>query len=525
MARRRMTVVDIMEIIAAWDAGEGNSAIARRLGYTRATVRKYTDAALALGLPRGAGRRSEAEWTRSAQAVIDRVARQRAPGAVTATVAQHHAYLEEWVGRVRLSVLHQRLRDERGLAASWGAFYRYVAKHWPDRLRAAPRVTVRRDDPPPGEEAQVDFFYVGLWHDPESGKRRKLYAFLLTLSHSRHQFLYPTLAEDSAAWLDGHVAAFAFLGGVPRRVVLDNLTAGIAHAERYDPRANRAYGELARHYGFLVDPTRVAHPQDKPRVERNVQYARESFFRGREFADLTAMRAEAARWCREVAGQRLHGTTGERPWVAFEQREREALGPLPPQPWEAAVWTSALVGADCHLRAGAASYSVPFKYVNRRLEVRLGARTVQVYDGATLVTTHPRQASGRATRLDHYPEAGRAFLRGTPQACQRQAQETGAATAALVAALLAEPTLTRLREVQALLRLRERYPAERIERACARAAAAGDGRYRTVRGILERDLDSLAPEPEPAPRVAGAFLRGPAAFVPAGEERAEVAGC
>jgi len=390
MARRRMTVLDIMAIITAWDTGEGNSAIARRLGYTRATVRKYTDAAVALGLPRGASRRSEAAWVRAAHAVIDRVARQRAPGTVTAAVAQHHAYLEEWVGQVHLSVLHQRLRDERGLAASWGAFYRYVARQWPDRLRAAPRVTVRRDDPPPGEEAQVDFFSVGLWDDPEAGRRRKLYAFLLTLSHSRHQFLYPVVAEDSAAWLAGHVAAFAFLGGVPRRVVLDNLTAGITHADRYDPRVNRAYGELARHYGFLVDPARVARPQDKPTVERNVQYARESFFRGREFGPLAAMRADAARWCREVAGQRRHGTTGERPGVAFEQRERAALGPLPPHAWETAVWTSALVGADCHLRAGGTAYAVPYQYGNRRVAVRLGVRTVQIDDGATLITTHAR---------------------------------------------------------------------------------------------------------------------------------------
>ncbi len=525
MARRRMRVTDILEIIVAWDTGEGISAIARRLGYTRVTVRKYTGAARALGLARGGGRRSEAEWAQLAQAVIDRVAARRAPGAVAAEVARHHAYLEERVGRVHLSVLHQRLRDEQGLAASWGVFYRYVAQHWPDRLRRAPRVTVRREDPPPGEEAQVDFFYVGLWDDPEAGRRRKLYAFLLTLSHSRHQFLYPTLAEDSAAWLDGHVAAFTFLGGVPRRVVLDNLTAGIAHADRYDPRVNRAYGELARHYGFLVDPTRVARPKDKPRVERQVQYARESFFRGRALGALATMRAEAARWCRDVAGQRLHGTTGERPFVAFQQREQAALLPAPPHPWEAATWTSALVGGDCHLRAGGASYSVPYQHVNQRLEVRLGARTVQIYAGATLITSHPRQAQGRATRLDHYPEAGRAFLRGTPASCLRRAQEIGPATAVLVAALLEEPTLTRLREVQSLLRLPDRYPPERLERACQRATAAGDGRYRTVRGILERELDSLDPEPEPAPQATGAFLRGPAAFAPAGADQAEVAGC
>ena len=104
------------------------------------------------------------------------------------------------------------------------------------------------------------------------------------------------------------------------------------------------------------------------------------------------------------------------------------------------------------------------------------------------------------------------------------AQEVGPATAQLVTALLAEPTLTRLREVQALLRLTARYPFERLERACARATAAGDGRYRTVRGILERDLDSVALEPEPPPQAAGAFLRGPAAFGSAADDAQAVAG-
>src|SRR5437762_2642826 len=85
------------------------------------------------------------------------------------------------------------------------------------------RPTVRLDDPPPGDEAQVDFFYVGRWSDPELERTRKLYAFLMTLSHSRHAFLYPCLAEDSTAWLGGHVAAFSFFGGTPRRLVPDNL--------------------------------------------------------------------------------------------------------------------------------------------------------------------------------------------------------------------------------------------------------------------------------------------------------------
>jgi transposase len=265
-----MSVADVKEILVWWDSGESVSASTRCLGYTRPTVRKYAHAAERVGLQRGGGRRGEEEWEQLARAALTRVQRRRAGGTATAAVARHHAYLAQWVGEVPLSVLHQRLRDEHDLRVSWRTFYRYVRTHWPERLRSAVAPTVRLDDPPPGEEAQVDFFYVGLWHDPEAGRRRKLYAFLMTLSHSRHQFLYPCLAEDAAAWHEGHLAALAFFGGAPRRIVPDNLSAGIRKADRYDPRINRAYGELARYYGFLVDPARVRHPQDKARVERGV---------------------------------------------------------------------------------------------------------------------------------------------------------------------------------------------------------------------------------------------------------------
>ncbi len=327
-------MADVNEILVHWHAVQPVSAIARTLGYSRPAVRKYIGVAERVGLSRGGRRAGEAAWERLAQAVVARVAAQRPAGARAAEVAGYHAYLAERVGEVRLSVLHQRLRDDYGLGASWATFYRYVQAHWPERLRWAPRVTVRLDHPPPGEEAQVDFSYVGLWADPDAGRTRKLYAFLMALSHSRHQFLYPVLGEDGATWQEAHVAAFAFFGGVPRRLVPDNLSPGIRKADRYDPRLNRAYGELAPHYGCLVDPARVGRPTDKPRLERTVSYAHESFFRGRADRRLGELRQEAIRWCVDVAGQRVHGTTGERPLVAFEAREQAALVPLPARPWQ-----------------------------------------------------------------------------------------------------------------------------------------------------------------------------------------------
>jgi len=516
MGRRRITVADIKEVLVAWDAGESVSvsAIARMFGYTRPTVRKYVHAADHVGLARGGGRRGEAEWDRLTRAAMEQVARRRARGPAASEVAEYRAYLEKNVGVAPLSVLYQRLHDEQGLRASWRTFHRYVRAQWPERRRGAPGVTVRLDDPLPGEEAQVDFFYVGLWHDPDLGRRRKLYAFLMTLAHSRHQFLYPCLAEDAVAWHEGHIKGLAFFGGAARRIVPDNLTAGILKADRYDPRINRTYGELARYYDVLIDPARAAHPTDKPKVERGVSYARASFFAGRDFGSLVGMRAAAVEWCLTTAGLRAHGTTGEQPLVAFRERAQRALHPLPAQPWEPVIWTTAKVQADCHLRAGNALYSVPYRRVGQRLDVRLGARVVTIYDGADVVATHVRQEHGRTTRLEHYPEAGQAFLRGTPHACLEQATTVGDATALLIRALLEPPTLTGLRQAQAVLRLRDPHGDERLERACRRALESGDGRYRTVRGILERHLEEAVGEEEPEPRTTRAFLRGPDAFAP-----------
>ena len=536
MARRRIGVADIKAVLIAWDAGERISAIERMLGYTRPTVRKYISAAQRLGIVRSERTRSDLEWETLAREVQALLATHREAGMATAEVAQWRDYLEPRVASTYLTVLYQRLRDEQGLQVSWATFYRYVETQWPERVHRThpvPQPTVRLPDPPPGEEAQVDFFYVGRWTDPATGQGHRLSAFLMTLAHSRHQFLYPVLGEDERVWLEAHVAAFTFFGGAPRRLVPDNLTAGILKADRYDPRVNRAYSELTRYYGCLVDPARVRHPKDKPRVERGVAYARESFFRGRSFTSLRQMRAEAAQWARDVAGQRLHGTTGERPLEAFAQREQPALIPLPPTAWELATWTSAVVQADCHLCVARAHYSVPYRYVGQRLEVRLGERVVSVYDGATLVTSHLRQLRGRATRLEHYPPGGQAFLRATPQVCQQRAQAVGPATTRLVDALLAPRLLHLLREAQAVLRLTERHDPPHVEAACAQALAAGDGRYRTVRRLVEcgvsmvselsdagavGDATASPARSDPRPSAPGAYLRGPDALLPGGQE-------
>ncbi len=191
--------------------------------------------------------------------------------------------------------------------------------------------------------------------------------------------------------------------------------------------------------------------------------------------------------------------------------------PLPPQPWQHVDWTRAMVHADCHVQVQGVRYSVPYQYVGQKLEVRLARHTVEIYLGTTLVASHLRALHGRVTRLEHYPTSAQVYLRATPAACHHAAAAIGPATARLIQTLLDLPVRYRLREAQAILRLANTF-ADRLEVACQQALAAGNGRYRTVRGILERGLDQVLEEAPPPAPPAGAFLRGPTAFVGAGQE-------
>src|SRR5205814_10565237 len=157
-------------------------------------------------------------------------------------------------------------------------------------------------------------------------------------------------------------------------------------------------------------------------------------------------------------------------------------------------WSTARRRAHCHLRARHARNAVRNRYVGHRLDVRLSRPTVEIYTGAELVATYLRRYQGRSTRMEHYPEPAQAFLRASPQACLRKAESIGPATHDLVRELLVDHALHHLRHAQGVLRLVDRYGVERLERACKRALDAGDGRYRTVRGILERGTDQVQPD-------------------------------
>jgi transposase len=512
MAYRELGVIEIREVLRRFCLGEGLRAIARGTGSDRKTVAKYVAAAVAAGLHRGAAGPTDAHVVAVLAAV--RALGGGRPGQVPDRLTPHREQIATWLGEgLRLTKIHRRLRAH-GVTVPYSSLHRFARAHLGF---GAPTMTVRVAEPPPGEAAEVDFGLLGLWFDPDRERRRRVYGLLVTLCFSRYAFLAITLRQDLAAVLDGLESAWVFFGGVVKRLVEDNLKPVITRADRYTPGIDRVFLEYAQYRGFVVDPALVRHATGKPKVERGIPYCRQDFFRGETFRDLAEMQARAVRWCRDLAGTRVHGTTRQVPRLVFETVEQPTLLPLAPAPFDRPTWAKATVHPDHHIQFRHALYSVATRYLGQRVEVRGDSRLVRIYHRGELIKVHPLQPpGGRATDYTDYPAERAAYAMRAPDACVRQAAQVGPAVGQFVQVLLSGTfPWARLRQAQKLLRLAERYGAARVNAACARALGFELLAVRRVEDIVRAALER---EPGPAERgtvvpLPARFARAPRSFV------------
>jgi len=508
-------VIDVTEILMHWHAGRSKNEMAASLGVDRKTLRKYIAPAEAAGIIPGGVPKSEQEWAELVRGWFPQLADTRLRQVTWPAIGEHHDYITgQLKAGVRMSTIHQRLRDEHGLAVSVQSFRRYVAANVPEETRRSQVVVWNPRPSEAGEQAQIDYGQLGRWLDPATGRLRTVWAFVMVLAYSRHMFVRPVAKMDQRAWTECHVAAFEFFGGVPARLVPDNLKTGVDKPDLYDPKINRSYAELAAHYGCLVDPARALKPRDKARVERPMPYVRDSFWRGREFTSLAQMQAGAVRWSAEVAGARpCRPLEGAAPAAVFAAVEKDALRPLPAAPFVLATWATAKIGPDIHAQVDRVLYSVPWQHIGKTADVRVTATMVQFFIGGQLVKTHPRKVRGKQTDFGDYPPEKIAFHMRTPAWCRRQAKGIGPACEQVIGELLAGNALYRLRAAQGVIGLADRHDRSRLEAACGKAIAAGDPSYRTIKGILAAGTDRDDP-PGLACGDGGAaaFLRGPASF-------------
>lgn len=493
--------MDLRELMRYLQTTSNLSAIQRATGLHRRTIRRYRQWATTQGLLD--------QPLPSVEVLHQLVATTLELPPPPQTVSSVEPYRELVVQLHRDGVagtaILQRLY-ERGYTGTLASLYRFLHRLEPHRPSAT--VRVERE---PGSEAQVDFGYAGRMLDPVTGTLRKTWAFVMLLAYSRHQYVEFVFDQVLPTWIQLHGHAFTFFGGVPHRVVLDNLKAGIVKACFDDPQVQSTYRECAEHYGFLLAPCRPRTPEHKGKVEQGgVHYVKRNFLGGRAPTLITQANVDVRHWCLTTAGQRVHGTTKEPPLERFEAVERAQLKPLPTMSYDLAVWKRVKLHRDCYVVFEQAFYSAPFRLIGQPLWVRGGSQEVRLYTARyELVATHPRapRAGARMTHLDHLPPEKIPGACWTREGCQALAAEVGPATVHLVETLLADPVLDRLPRVIRVLKLRERVGTPRLEAACARALYFGDLTYQTLTRILDRGLEAEGLPTLTVPAPASTFVR------------------
>lgn len=420
--------------------------------------------------------------------------------------------VRQWVGQgVQATTIYQALVSQFDFTGSYSSVRRMVR-----RIRGqSPKATCMLDFDP-GEAAQVDFGKGPTIKDVFTGAMIKTWIFVMTLCFSRHMYAEIVTDQKVGTWLACHRRAFEFFNGVVAKLIIDNPKCAITRACYTDPDVQRSYAELAEGYGFLISPCPVRDPQKKGRVEAGVKYVKNSFVPLRTFRTLTDANEQLIAWVLQQAGNRIHGTTRQRPLEMFAATEKHFLKPLPDVPVQIATWTRAKLHGNCHVQFEKAYYSAPYRWVHRELMIKATDNTVKLYYDQNLVATHPRlRHPGRRSTVDeHMPPEALAYKMQDPQWCLTQAEAVGPDCHRLVRRLFASRVLDNLRAAQGVIRLSKKYGAARLDAACRRALHFDNVKYRTVKSILHQGLDQapLYEQPNVIPLAsayagAGRFLR------------------
>jgi transposase len=366
-------------------------------------------------------------------------------------------------------------------------------------------VTMRQDHRA-GEKMFVDFSGDGLTIvDPHTGECQTAKLFVAVLGASNLTYVEPVLHEDLSTWIDCHVRALAYFGGVPAIWVPDNLKSGVRRPDFYDPDINPTYADLSRHYGAVVIPARKKKPRDKAKVEQGVLLASRwilAVLRHRELSSYAELR-DAVRPLVERLNNRPMQKLKRSRREVFDSIEREALQALPSTPYELCIWKKVRVNIDYHVEFDDHYYSVHYTHYSkgqRDMEVRATATTVEILYGGRRVASHVRsfQKYKHSTKPEHRPVAHTQHLEWPPSRIIAWGNSIGPSTGAVLEEILKRRQHPEqgFRSCLGVIRLKDRYPPERLEKACTRALKYRTLNRRSIEAILKNNLDRDPDEPE-----------------------------
>jgi transposase len=457
----QLTMAKINAIHTLRKSGHSNRKIAKLLEIDRGTVGKYVAAESQPNAPTGSA---------------------AAPGPPSDCQPWSEMILAKLEQGLSAKRIHQDLADDHDRVPSYYSVRRFIAKR-----QSKTELPVRRIETPAGEEAQVDFG-TGAWVIDADGKRRRPWVLRVVLSHSRKGYSEAVWHQSTEAFVQCLENAFQHFGGVPKRLVIDNLKAAVARADWYDPEVHPKLQSFAAHYGTVFLPTKPYTPQHKGKVESGVKYVKQNALKGRTFKSLVEQNDFLLDWETRIADTRIHGTTKKQVATLFEESERGALLPLPSDRFPFFHEARRSVYRDGYVEVDKAYYSVPPEYVSRRLWVRWDTRLVRVFnDRWDQVAVHAKAEPGRfRTSAKHIPKEKVSAVERGSDALLRQVEAIGPHARDWSRAMVQARGVEGVRVLVGLKALAAKHQVAAIERACETALTYGAYRLRTIRQLLAR---------------------------------------
>jgi transposase len=507
MARKEICMEELVEVLSQWHNGRNIKQIKRSLGFDRKTIRKYLELAERQGFTRDMPLQPYEYYIQLSSKLLKEIKTPVDSSRAFRDTALYQSVIEKLLARkyMKPKQVYKVLKREHEYSLSYSSFNRYMNIRYPKVPRSCLRLEVQA-----GEEAQVDFGSAGMMFDPEIERTRRTHTFVMTLSYCRLPYVEFVFDQGQATWVRCHIQAFEFFNGVPRRIILDNLKSGILRPNTYDPVFNRAYAECARHYGFIIDPAKAARGDHKGKVERKIPSVRQQFLSSYDFKDVAEANVKVKDWCLKDYGMQAHGTIKRKPVEVFRAEEQPLLLALPEERFDIPLWKEAKVHPDHHIVFDKSYYSMPTRYVGKKLWVRGGMNKVQVFSEGDLLKTHQRSyipGTWKTDEADYPPEKSKYLLKHTSH-YQEQALRHGEHVCMVVGIIMAEHAYRNLRKVQALFRLADKYGSEALNLTCRRCLYYDTYQMRAIKTILEKQLYRLPLESEGAERSDVVYPRG-----------------
>lgn len=404
-----------------------------------------------------------------------------------------YAYIHQELKKrsVTLDLLWQEYKEVNPSGYQYSQFRNHYYE-FKQRLNISLRQTYKA-----GEKMFVD--YAGQTvpiHDRSNGTIKEAQIFVGVLGASNYTYAQASLSQSIPAWINSHINAFEYFGGVAEIIICDNLKAGVTSPCRYEPDINPTYYDMAAHYNTVIIPGRVRRPKDKAKVENAVLVVERwilAALRNRKFFSLEELNQAIKELLIKLNQRPFKKLIGSREFL-FKQLDQPALKALPEKSYEFASWKKATVNIDYHVELQGNYYSVPYQLIHQKVDIRYNENTVEIFHNNSRITSHKYSAkrSWYSTIKEHMPKSHQQYLEWTPSRILEIASGIGQNTKTVANNILASRQYPELgyRSCLGIIRLAKQYSQSRVEAACQKAIAIGACSYKSIRSILEKGLES-----------------------------------